>query len=154
MHLPVVSSTSSCSSGPVNADNSYWPGPVYGASGPVTSSSWGFYYHNLAFAKVKVVGPVLIRARDVLTGRPVVFVGTYAAGPVLGTDTVDGKLVQQRGELVIDTHTTSADLGEWWASLTRHGFDWPYTAGVPTSWSGSTGWQIDAPGFSEVFIAC
>lgn len=154
MHLPVVSSISGCPNGPANADNSFASGPVYGVGGPATSSGWGFYFHNLAFANVKVAGPVLVRARDLFTNKPVVFVGTYAAGPVVGTDTVDGNVVQQHSELVIETNATSPDLGHWWASSPRHSFDWPFTAGVPTNWSGSSGWQIDGPGFSEVFLAC
>jgi hypothetical protein len=80
-------------------------------------------------------------------------VGPYAAGPVVGTDMVDGILVEQHAELVIDTTNSSPDLGSW-STTRRHSFDWVFTAGVPKNWSGSTGWQIDGPGFSEVFVAC
>jgi hypothetical protein len=31
---------------------------------------------------------------------------------------------------------------------------WPITSAAPTNWSGSTAWQIDGVGFSDVFVVC
>jgi hypothetical protein len=153
LRLPVFASAADCKDGPHNSEGSYGSGPIYGDGGQTSSSSWGTYFHNRAYANVKVAGPVLVRVRDLLTNQPVVFVGPNAGGPVVGTDTVDGVLVEQHAELVIDTTKTSTDLGAW-SGTRRHSFDWVFTAGVPKSWSGSTGWQIDGIGFSEVFVSC
>lgn len=104
------------------------------------------YYHNLAYTQTKVAGPILIRAVDLFTRTPVVFVGQYAAGPVVGTDTVDDNVVVQHTELLLDPSSAIKNAG-------THKFDWPFIAGIPTG-SSSTGWQIDGVGFSEVFVAC
>jgi hypothetical protein len=60
---------------------------------------------------------------------------------------VDGALVEQHTELVFDPSQASKPRS-------THKFAWPFIAGVPTSWSGSTGWQIDGVGFSEAFVNC
>jgi hypothetical protein len=120
---------------------------VYGDGGGTSTSSWGTYYHNLAYTQTSISGPILIRARDLFTNGRVVFVGQYAAGPVVGTDTVDGSAVEQHLELLLYADGAIKNAG-------THKSDWPFIAGVPTKWSGSTGWQIDGAGFSEVFLAC
>jgi hypothetical protein len=96
-----------------------------------------------------ISGPVVVRAIDIFTHQRVVFVGLYAEGPVVGQDTIDGLLVDQRAELVFDSSQASKA-----GYLSQYKLAWPITAGVPTTWSGSTGWQIDGIGFSEVFVAC
>jgi hypothetical protein len=147
LNLPAPATYFDCKSGPFNAAGSYGKGPIYGDGGGTSTSSWGVYYHNLAYAETNVTGPVLVRANDIFRHQPVVFVGQYAAGPVVGTDTVDGSVVEQHIELVFDTSQASK-------ARSTHKFAWPFIAGVPTNWSGSTGWQIDGVGFSEVFVAC
>jgi hypothetical protein len=153
MRIPVFASKADCKDGPHNSEGSYGSGPIYGDGGQTSSGIWGTYFHNRAYANGNVAGPVLVRERDLFTHQPVVFVGPGAAGPVVGTDTVDGIPVEQHTELIIDTTKRSPDLGSWSGSR-LHTFDWVFTAGVPTNWSGSTVWQIDGPGFSEVFVAC
>jgi hypothetical protein len=145
--LPTPAAYFDCKSGPYNPAGSLGKGPVYGDGGGTSSTSWGIYYHNLAYAVTDIKGPILVRAKDIFTNEPVVFVGQYAAGPVVGHDTVDGVAVDQHTELVFDT--SQAAKGP-----TTHKFSWPFIAGVPKTWSGSTGWQIDGAGFSEVFVAC
>jgi hypothetical protein len=156
--LPTPAAYFDCKSGPYNSAGSLGKGPVYGDGGGTSSTSWGIYYHNLAYAETDITGPILVRANDIFTHEPVVFVGQYAAGPVLGQDTVDagpvvgqdtvdGVAVEQHTELVFDT--SQAAKGP-----STHRFAWPFIAGVPHTWSGSTGWQIDGVGFSEVFVAC
>ena len=88
----------------------------------------------------------MIRAEDLFTHVPVVFVGQFAAGPAVRTDTVNGSPVVQHLEVLLDAGTASTGG--------THRLSWAIIAGVPTSWSGSTGWQIDGTGFSEVFVAC
>lgn len=147
MRIPALASRGDCQSGPYNSVGSYGSGPVYGDGGITTSSDWGIYYHNLVYAERNISGPILVRAVDLFTGRPVIFIGNYAAGPVAGTDTVNGQIYEQRVELVVDTSHASK-------TTASHKFNWPFLAGVPTGWSGATGWQIDGVGFGEVFLAC
>lgn len=145
--LPTPASLADCKSGPYNSTGSYGKGPVYGDGGGTSTTSWGVYFHNLAYAETNIPGPILTRASDVFTHEPVVFVGQYAAGPVVGHDTVDGVAVEQHTELVFDTGQASK-------SPSTHKFAWPFIAGVPSTWSGSSAFQIDGVGFSEVFVAC
>lgn len=147
LNLPTPATFYDCKSGPFNKAGSYGKGPVYGDGGGTSTSTWGVYYHNLAYADTNIAGLILIRANDLFRHQPVIFVGQYAAGPVVGSDTVDGAVAEQHTELVFDTSQASKTRG-------THKFAWPFVAGVPTSWSGSTGWQIDGVGFSEVFAAC
>jgi hypothetical protein len=148
LHLPAPATKLDCVSTPVNAGGSLGKGPVYADPGGIWSiTSWGTYFHIGAHADTNVVGPVLVRATDLFTHVPVVFVGQYAAGPVVGQDTLDGVVVDQHTELVFDTSHASK-------GLTAHKFVWPITSAAPASWSGSTGWQIDGVGFSDVFVVC
>lgn len=149
--LPTPASQSDCISGPYNPAGSYGKGPVYGYGGGTSSTSWGVYFHNLAYAETDIKGPILVRANDLFTHQPVVFVGPYAAGPVVGLDKVDAVAVEQHIELVFDAGQASHSPS---AQKSTHKFAWRFIAGVPHSWSGSTGWQIDGVGFSEVFVAC
>jgi hypothetical protein len=155
MHLPILHSILDCKRGPENSEGSLGAGPIFADRGPTSSTTRGTYFHNLAYANSNVAGPVLIRARDLFTNTPVVFVGRYAAGPVVGSEVVDGNLLLQHTEVVIDT-TRSGGISPYWNQSTaaHHLFDWPFTAGVPKNSPASTGWQIDGPGFSEVFLAC
>jgi hypothetical protein len=147
LNLPEPATRAECKSGPFNSVGAFGAGPVFGEAGPSTGTSWGFYFHNFAYAETNISGPILIRVNDLFTHQPVVFVGQYAAGPVVGHDRIDGVTVDQHVELVFDTSQASKTPGQ-------HKFSWPFTAGAPNGWSGSTGWQIDAIGFSEVFVAC
>jgi hypothetical protein len=74
-------------------------------------------------------------------------VGQYAAGPIVGHDTVDGVADEQHVYLLFDTSQALKNPS-------THKFEWPFKAGVPNGWSGSSGWQIDGTGFSEVFVVC
>jgi hypothetical protein len=147
LRVPAVQSVLDCKTGPYNSAGSYGSGPVYGDGGAFSTSSWGLYFHNSAYAETKIAGPILVRALDLYTRQPVIFVGQYAAGPAIATDKVDGRTYDQHPELVLDTTSSSKGPG-------THTFVWPFIAGVPSSWSGSTGWQIDGIGFSEVFVVC
>jgi hypothetical protein len=147
LHLPVFASQLDCKSGPFNSVGSLGSGPVYGDGGVQSQSTWGVYFSIVAYADTGVAGPILVRARDLFTGQPVVFVGQYAAGPVVGSDTFDGHTYDQHAELLLNTSTSDKQA-------VSHKFVWRFVSEVPTSWSGSTGWQIDGIGFSEVFVSC
>jgi hypothetical protein len=147
LRLPVFASQLDCQSGPFNAVGSLGSGPVYGDAGLLSPSTSGAYYSVVAYADTDVAGPILVRARDMFTGQPVVFVGQYAAGPVVGRDTFEGHAYDQHAEVLLKTSTSDKQA-------VSHKFVWKFIDFVPTSWSGSTGWQIDGIGFSEVFVVC
>lgn len=148
LRIPAPKTPLDCQYGPTDAAGHLGSGPVYSYNSAGRSvSSWGFYYHNTAYADVNVQGPILIRALDLYTRQPVIFIGDYATGPVVGTDTVDGTVYEQHLELLINTGNARQEA-------TSHKFNWPFNAGVPSAWSGSTGFQIDGVGLSEMFLVC
>ena len=137
-----------CQSGPYNSAGHFGSGPVYAYDSPGTTvSDWGHYYHITAYADGNLQGPIIIRALDLHTRQPLVFIGEYAAGPVVGTDTVDGTIHEQHLEVLIDTGTAKKHT-------TSHKFNWPFDTGVPKNWSATAGFQIDGVGFSETFQVC
>jgi hypothetical protein len=146
--LPKLTPSDSCPDGPVTA-GVYGNGPYYGdpSLGPPTPrhTAWGRYWDLVGLTDRSVSGLLLVRAVDVKTHQPYVFVGQYAAGPIVGTDGLSGQTVQQRSELVLDTahQPRSTSNGK-----TR----WPFTVGVPNGNSGCYGWQIDGDSFTETFV--
>lgn len=151
LHLPSLHSILDCNDGPKNSEGSYGSGPIYGDGGGQTTTNKEIYFHNSLYADKAIDGPILVRVRDLFTHQTIVFVGDFAAGPVVDTDTVDGKLVQQHAELVV---YTDAQAHAPHLIASTHPYAWLFTAGAPQSWSSSTGWQIDGLGFSEVFVVC
>lgn len=139
-----------CNSGPYSTGGDLGSGPVYGVAGATDNSKWGTYYNNMAYADTAINGPILVRDRDLFKGVKTVFIGPNAAGPVAGTDVVNGKTVSQHTELVLYESQASPASVEGVA----HKYVWHMSAGLPNGWSGSTGWQIDGVGFTEVFYVC
>jgi hypothetical protein len=154
--LPVLKAGASCPDGP-EANNLYGAGPVYGAPGwpqPTTASqlagnfstSWGLYFYNTFITVAGLNGPVLVRGRDLRTNRPIIFVGSYATGPVVGTDTIDGGLVSQHLYLALDLmHPPSG-------SSAVQQVEWPVIFGIDKGWSDCVGLQFDGPGFTETWV--
>jgi len=100
------------------------------------------------YTDLHLTGLVLMRGRDLKTGQPLVYVGQYATGPVFGTDTIDGKKVQQRLEAVwILGHATPAPAG------TSQWRVWKVRQGLAKGESGCTAFQFDGLEFSEVFVS-
>lgn len=139
-----------CQSGPYTSGGFLGAGPVYGFGGGVDFSKWGAYYNNIAFADTTIEGPILVRHRDLFNNVAAVYVGPNAAGPVVGTDVVNGKTFVQHAELVLNEGQAAPEL----VMGTQHKYVWHMMAGVPNGWSGSTGWQIDGLGFTEIFYVC
>src|SRR5580700_919616 len=54
LRIPLVQSPLECQTGPYNSAGSYGSGPVYGDGGAFSSSDWGLYYHNDAYAETKI----------------------------------------------------------------------------------------------------
>lgn len=140
-------SRSQCKNGPSDAGGDLGSGPLYAYGNLWTTTDWGSYFDNYLFADSSISGPILVRARDVFTNQPVVFINEFASGLVAGRDVVAGVPVEQRSEAVVFENKTSA-------GGSSHKYFWHLNAGAPKNWSGSTGWQIDGPGFSETFYAC
>ena len=86
-------------------------GQVYGIGGPGTTTNWGEYHDVTYVADPQLTGIALIRARDLKSDRAVVFIGAYAAGGVVGPDTIDGGAVQQHADLVLDASYHPATSG-------------------------------------------
>jgi len=149
LHLPDMKAGDAC---PADAPrvSIYGSGPAYGGA-PLASyyshkTSWGDYWDIELVVDAGVKGLVLVRARDLRTNQPVIFVGAYAGGPGIGSDTVDGKVVRQHLELVLDT--SHPQLDEAGLQLM-----WSFTAGLANGYSACTGWQIDGQGFTETYAA-
>jgi hypothetical protein len=93
-------------------------------------------------------GLLIVRLRDARTGQNHVFISQNAGGPVVGTDTVDGKVVEQHTEAVFDLSdpkVTAASNGTKTFTI-REGhrlpvsgcFQWQYDGtyqGKPYVWS-------------------
>lgn len=145
--LPAVKAGDRCPESPLNQYGLYGSWPVLGAEGSAVSNAWGTYWYPAVVTDSKLTRLVLVRARDLHTGQPVIFVGNWATGPLVGTDTFDGVLVQQRGELVLDTRHPRVD------TLGPGSYTWGITAGLAKGASGCTGWQIDTTGYpTEMFV--
>jgi hypothetical protein len=149
--LPVVAPGGTCpntslsnidyGAGPTAA---YGNGPVYGIGGPASHTTWGDYFDVSYFADPQFTGIVLVRIRDLESASVGVFVGPYAAGGVVGTDTIAGKAVQQHAELVLDaSHPASTSGANKWGI-------WHIRQGLATGSSSCFGIQVDGAGFTEV----
>ena len=134
--LPVIGPSGYCDQGPFDKNGDLGAGPVhfYGSTAP-TTTSWGMYFYDSMVADGPVGGPILVRAKDLVTGRPIVFIGQYAAGPVIGTDVLHGQVVELHTELVVDSPTPP--------------YAWELTA-VTQNADNCEGWQVDGPGFTEL----
>ncbi len=120
--------------------------PVYIAGGSSVSDPWGTYWYLAAVTDPTVTGLVLVRGQDLRTGQPVVFVGKWASGPVVGSDTLDGKLAPQHLDLLLDRRDPPLNTGH------AGTFTWGFTAGFAAGASGCTGWQVDTTGYPTMII--
>lgn len=148
LQLPRLTPTDTCPDGPVSAgiygNGPYYGDPSLGAPSP-RHTTWGLYWDLVGVTDRSVSGLLLVRAVDVKTQQPYVFVGQFAAGPIVGTDGLSGQTVQQHSELVLDTAHQPRSASN---SKTR----WSFTVGVPNGNSGCYGWQIDGDSFTETFV--
>lgn len=149
LQLPQVAPGAACPDGPQSSVGVFGNGPFYGdtslAQG-TTKTTQRLYWNLTAETDRNVTGLMLVRAVDVKTGQAYAFGGPYAAGPVVGTDTVNGQIVQLHSEMVLDsTHAPSA-------TTYNHKTAWPFLLGVPLGNSGCYGWQVDGDKFTETFV--
>lgn len=155
LHLPAFHSYRDCMNGPYNSEGSFGSGPIFGDGGPSAVTKWGLYFYVDLYADVPIDGPVLLRVRDLFKPAPIVVAGDLGAGYVLGTDVVDGKRIDQHSEAVFyASQASSTAPAGWIRPVSPHPYIWYVMTGARNDWSGSTGWQFDGLGFSEVFVAC
>ena len=124
----------------------YGSGPVYVVGGSSVSDRWGTYWYLAAVTDQRVSGLVLVRAQDLRTGQPVVFVGNWATGAMLGTDTMNGNPAPQHFELLLDPRHAPLN------TISSGTVTWGFTAGLASGASGCTGWQIDTTGYPTQVI--
>ncbi|HET7421052.1 MAG TPA: hypothetical protein VFL27_11795 [Candidatus Dormibacteraeota bacterium] len=154
--MPYIHSVSECKTGPVDEHTlAVGAGPLfleYSGYAMAGWTSWGDYGKVVLFTDTEITGPILVRTRDVVTKAVIVFVGRYAAGPVVGTDTLSGGVVTQHSELVLSAATSepASDI----VVQPQHKFEWQFTLGFPKFSTLSAAWQIDGLTFSETFVAC
>jgi hypothetical protein len=146
---PIAAGQTCPARGP-NTDGLQGGGPVYISAGstPDTDTSWGHYGSSTLLTPPGMSGPVILRAIDLSSGRPLIEVGPFGAGPVYGTDNVNGVAVTQHAYNLLDTDhpsTTTYDV-----SGTPYA-QWPAEYGwAHTSTGFCVGIQIDGPSFTEL----
>jgi hypothetical protein len=143
--LPTLKAGDACPESPGNGHlYDYGSGPVYANGGPETLSQWGYYWDVTYFTAPDLSGPVVIRGRDLMSNRLIVFAGNYAAGAVVGTDKVTGSQITQRAELVLDPSHPHQRASDGYGSF-------PVRQGMSLGWAGCFGFQLDGPNFTETF---
>jgi hypothetical protein len=149
---PLIALGAWCPDGPVDSQGVYGTGPYHDIpaleQGQI-QTEWGVYLTVTASTDANSTGLMLVRARDLRTGTPMVFIGRYATGSVVGTDTLRGVPTQQRAELVLDMSQRPTGPGSTGPDGQTY---WRLTAGAPgVGWPGCAAWQIDGPDFTEAF---
>jgi len=164
LNLNLVPATAPCPATQFDQTTGWWgAGPIYFYSetssgyGSVTSTRWGVYVPYVAEVPVGLQGAVLVRGRNLITGQPVVFVGAFAAGQIVGSDTLSGRAVQQHAELAFDASRPSSRANEGFipwgltAGVSADPSQKPISGPVTLGPSFCVGIQIDGPGFTETF---
>lgn len=143
--LPLLTAADSC---PAHLPDGktvfdFGSGPVYLTVGDYADrTDWGDYFNVEVFVDRSAQGPILIRGRDLRSGRPVVFTGRFAAGPVLGSDANAGHTWQQHAELVLDLAVAPDVIAGGLPG-------WKVEPGFYSGTSGCVGFQVDGPSFTE-----
>jgi hypothetical protein len=143
LNLPTLKAGDTCPASPGNTVGfDSGTGPVYLMGGPATQTPWGYYVDVTWVTAPDLSGPVLVRGRDLMSNRILVFVGADSAGPVVGTDTRAGSNGAQRAELLLDAgHPHARSSGGYGYFPVRQGFSIGFV--------GCFGLQIDGPNFTE-----
>lgn len=166
LQLPMLQPGDACPAGPFTDMPAGEPlptmigrGPVYSVNGGGVdeSTNWGTWTFGYFFVRRGTSGLILIRARNLVTNLPVVFnthapgfgidsgAGVTTTGQVLVRDAASDRTIDGYGELIVDP-----------SRLSSYGFAdylaWGVEVGFPGRVPGCVGYQIDGPGFTEVFV--
>ena len=150
IHFAHIAAGQTCPAAGPSTNGLNGGGPVFIGAGSTaeTSTNWGYYGSSMILTPPNMEGPVLIRTTDLSSGQPLVEVGPFGAGPVSGTDNVNGVAVKQHGYIVLDTDhqpTTTYDF------LNVRYVKWPTEFGWAHTATGfCVGVQIDGPSFTEL----
>jgi hypothetical protein len=144
LNLPILKAGDTCPASPGNTVGfDSGTGPVYLMGGSETQTPWGYYLDVTWVTAPDLSGPVLVRGRDLMSNRILVFVGAYSAGPVVGTDARAGSNGAQRADLLLDAgHPHARGSGGYGYFPVRQGFS--------SGFVGCFGLQIDGPNFTEI----
>lgn len=128
--------------------NVWGNGTVFVEGGNGLSTSKNLYFDVTFFTDPTVSGIVLIRGQQLGGRLNVVYVGDYAAGPVVGTDSIGGKGVTQHAEAAVpaDRPPTNTGAAPGWGV-------WKIRQGIDRSYSGCTGFQFDTASGTQVVVA-
>jgi hypothetical protein len=123
-------------------------GTVFLEGGSRTLSSQYAYFDITFYTDPTVRGVVLIRGQQLDGLLGVVYVGDYAAGPLVGADTITGQRVEQQAEAALPASRppSNAIAAPGWGI-------WKVRQGIDRSYTGCTGFQIDTAAGSEVVVA-
>ena len=158
MNLPPMPIDGTCPDGPhstispfTNSSETvyvYGLAPVYAEGGPARKGVQNTFFEVKGYTDPTVRGVVLIRGRLLDGHAKVVFVDDYAAGPVVGTDVVNGVQSDVHAEAALPTAHLPAVAGaaKGWGI-------WQVTQGIANdSLNKCIGYQIDTATTSQVVI--
>lgn len=145
--LPPLAAADPCPAGPGSTIKPYRDGrryavggngPVFVEGGPRTDTPKNAYFDVVFFTDPTVRGVVLIRGVQIDGRLSVVYVGNYAAGAIVGSDTIDGKRVDLYSEaaVVADHPPSDASAAPGWGI-------WHIRQGIDQSYWGCTVFQFD-----------
>jgi hypothetical protein len=159
LKLPPMSKGGTCPDGPHSTISPYqdssntvyvWGSAhVYVAGGPLRTGVRNNYFDVTYFTDPTITGVVLLRGREIGGTLKVVFVGDYAAGLVVGSDTIgDGTQGVLNAEAVLPAANppVNASAASGWGI-------WNIRQGIDKTFNNCAGLQIDSASGSEVIVA-
>jgi hypothetical protein len=179
MSLPTTPTGDTCPAGPYNqiqhlpwaayqlADNAtvFGGGPAYewepNVNASVIRTAWGTWIDTNLLAGPTSTGLLLVRARDLRINQPIAFAENpyadssrndgFTTGDVVGEDTYIDRAVRARPMVVIDASHPSSVVAN--RDRRSYGyFEVSLLVGYPKGTSDCVGFQVDGPGFTEVFV--
>jgi hypothetical protein len=125
----------------------YGGGPIYAIGGHETDTAQVSYFDVTVVTDPTVHGVVLGRGKELDGRRQIIYVGRYAAGTIVGTDSLDGKATEQHAELALpaDRPPSNAGVAPGWAI-------WKVRQGVGVGSNGCYGFQFDTASGTESLL--
>lgn len=143
-YCPITSSEVTPFRGGISALE-YGTGPVWGEAGHEVLGSSYTYWDVEYYTDPSVSGPVLIRGGSLEGGSPLVFAGTYAAGPQVASDVAGAQRLDIHSEAVLPAGHAPKN------ALAAPGWGiWPLRQGLPAGASDCIGVQIDTLAGTEL----